>query len=88
MIRATPTRVQYYYMRQSLLGFAMIRRWALLADVFEATPENTAKWKKAKRENNKLVKALRDAALSQEEPLEPEASKALRKLMKGYASSL
>jgi hypothetical protein len=88
VIRATPTRVQYYYMRQSFLGFALIRRWASSADVFPATPQNQAKWKQAQRSNEELVKAHREAALSDGEPLEPEARGALRQLVKGYASSL
>lgn len=63
MIRVTPTKVQYYYMRQSVYGFAMIRRWARLADVFVATKQNQTKWKKARRANDALVKAYREAAV-------------------------
>lgn len=88
VIKVTPTRCQYYYMRQHLMGFAMIRRWAKLEDVHPATRKNKERWKTAQQENRKLAEAYRDAALSDIEPMPLEASKALRMLVKGYASSL
>lgn len=88
VIKVTPTRVQYYYMRQSFLGFAMIRRWAKREDVFQASPLERVKWKEAQKANDELVRAHREAALSKDEPLDPEARKALHQLVKGYASSL
>lgn len=76
VIKVTPTRVQFYYMRRGPLSFSMIRRWALIEDVRPATAMNRRVWDRAVEENGELVRAIREVYVTDKEA------------MKGYASSL
>lgn len=89
IIKVVGKRVNYYSMTTSFLGFSLRSRWTTLEQLYVAQPHCKKLWRQAERRNAELVKAHREAALSRDdEPLPPEAAEALRKLVKGYASSL
>ena len=57
----TPTRVKVQTLRTSFMGFSKKDTWVPRDSVRQATPKQRARWNRAIKQCNELVRAIRDA---------------------------